>query len=148
MRHIFKQLKKEQVWPFFGCCTADSQTDNDASRHQLYNNGQLVLFSNACIFLNGIVCTSIYESLPDGWGWRVVGWQSRREIPDDDSGDDCREYCSNHHCVLGLYNCLLNYELLFEISTTGHHKLVRYMGFKSGNLHGVRTCSIQVSLIR
>ena len=22
-----KQWKKEQVWPFFGCCTTDSQTD-------------------------------------------------------------------------------------------------------------------------
>ena len=38
-----KHWKKEQVWPFFGYCTADSQTDA-----QLYNNGSLVLFSTAC----------------------------------------------------------------------------------------------------
>ena len=37
-----KQWKKEQVWPFFCCCTADSQTDT--GRHQLYNNGSLVIF--------------------------------------------------------------------------------------------------------
>ena len=38
--------KKEQVWPFCCCCcAADSQTD--AGRHQLYNNGPLVLFSTA-----------------------------------------------------------------------------------------------------
>ena len=30
-----KQRKKEQVWPFSGCCKADSQTD--AGRYQLYN---------------------------------------------------------------------------------------------------------------
>ena len=42
-----KQRKKEQVWQFFGCCTADSQTD--AGRYQLmYNNGLHVLFSIAC----------------------------------------------------------------------------------------------------
>ena len=40
-----KQWKKEQVWPFFGCYTADSQTAAD--RHQLYNNGSLVIFSIA-----------------------------------------------------------------------------------------------------
>ena len=40
-----KQWKKEQVWPFLGCCTADSQTET--GRHQLYNNGSLVLFSTA-----------------------------------------------------------------------------------------------------
>ena len=33
--------------PFFGCCTADSQTD--VGRHQLYNNGSLVLFSTPWI---------------------------------------------------------------------------------------------------
>ena len=42
---MFKQWKKEQVWPYFGYCTADSQTD--AARHQLYNNGSLVLFYTA-----------------------------------------------------------------------------------------------------
>ena len=41
-----KQEKKEQVSPpFFGCCRADSQTDT--GRHQLYNNGSLVLFFSA-----------------------------------------------------------------------------------------------------
>ena len=35
-RIVTKQWKKEQVWPFFGCCTSDSQTDE--GRHQLYNN--------------------------------------------------------------------------------------------------------------
>ena len=40
-----KQWKKEQVWPCFGCCTADSQTYT--GRHQLYNNDSLVLFSIA-----------------------------------------------------------------------------------------------------
>ena len=40
-----KQWKKEQVWQFFGCCTADSQTDT--GRNQLYNNGSPVLFSTA-----------------------------------------------------------------------------------------------------
>ena len=43
--NIIKQWKKEQVLPYFGCCTADSQTD--AGRQQLYNNGLLVLFSIA-----------------------------------------------------------------------------------------------------
>ena len=33
------------AWPFFGYCTADSQTD--AGIHQLYNNGSHVLFSTA-----------------------------------------------------------------------------------------------------
>ena len=42
---VSKQWKKEQVWPFFGCCTADSQTD--AGKHQLYNNGSLNFFSTA-----------------------------------------------------------------------------------------------------
>jgi len=32
----------EKFGNFFGCFTADSQTD--AGRHQLYNNGSLVLF--------------------------------------------------------------------------------------------------------
>ena len=45
-RPTTKQWKKEQVWPFFGCCTADSQTE--AGRYQLYNNGSLVRFSTAC----------------------------------------------------------------------------------------------------
>ena len=40
-----KQWKKEQVWPFFDLCIADSQTD--AGRYQLYNNGSIVLFSSA-----------------------------------------------------------------------------------------------------
>ena len=40
-----KQWKKEQVWPFFGCFTADSQADT--GRHQLYNNGSFVLFFTA-----------------------------------------------------------------------------------------------------
>ena len=40
-----KQWKKERVWPFFGYCTADSETD--AGRHHLYNNSSLVLFSTA-----------------------------------------------------------------------------------------------------
>ena len=31
-----KQWKKEQVWPFSGFCTADSQ--NDSGRQQLYSN--------------------------------------------------------------------------------------------------------------
>ena len=44
-----KQWKKEQVWPFFGCCTADSQTD--AGRNQLYNNDSLVLFSTAPLLM-------------------------------------------------------------------------------------------------
>ena len=48
---MFKQWKKGQVWPSFVCCTADSQTD--AGRHQLYNNnGSLVLFSSACLWLS------------------------------------------------------------------------------------------------
>ena len=34
---LSKQWKKEQVLPFFGCCTGDSQSD--ASRHQLYRLG-------------------------------------------------------------------------------------------------------------
>ena len=37
-----EQWTNEQVWPFFGCCTAGSQTD--AGRHQLYNNDSLVFF--------------------------------------------------------------------------------------------------------
>ena len=37
--------KKEHVWQFFGFCTADSQTDT--GRHQLYNDGSLVIFSTA-----------------------------------------------------------------------------------------------------
>ena len=32
---IFKQWRKEHVWKFLGCCTADLQTDT--GRHQLYN---------------------------------------------------------------------------------------------------------------
>ena len=40
-----KQWKKGQVWPFFGCCAADSQTD--AGRHQLYDTSSLVLLSTA-----------------------------------------------------------------------------------------------------
>ena len=40
-----KQWTKGQVWPYFGCCTADSQTD--WGRNQLYNNCSLFLFSNA-----------------------------------------------------------------------------------------------------
>ena len=40
------QWKKEQVLAFFGCCTADSQTDT--GRHQLNNNGSLVIFYTAC----------------------------------------------------------------------------------------------------
>ena len=40
---ISKQWKKEQVRPFFGCCTADSQT----GIHQLYNDGSLGTFSTA-----------------------------------------------------------------------------------------------------
>ena len=43
---IIKQWKKEPVWPFFCCYTADSLTDT--GRHQLYNNGSLILFSTAC----------------------------------------------------------------------------------------------------
>ena len=43
-----KQWKKEQVLPFFGCCTADSQTD--PGRHQLHNNGSLVYFSTPWSF--------------------------------------------------------------------------------------------------
>ena len=46
---IAKQWKKEQVWPFVGCCTAYSQTD--AGIHQLYNNSSLVLFSTVCSLL-------------------------------------------------------------------------------------------------
>ena len=34
--------KKELVWPLFGCCTSDSQTD--AWRHQLNNNGSSLFF--------------------------------------------------------------------------------------------------------
>ena len=51
---LYKQWKKDQVWPFFGCCTADSPTDK--SRHQPYNNGSLVLFSAA-------------------WWWCVTFWK-------------------------------------------------------------------------
>ena len=36
---MYKQWKKEQVLPFIGGCTADSQTDT--GRLQLYNNGPL-----------------------------------------------------------------------------------------------------------
>ena len=36
-------VEKAQVRPFYGCCTADSQTDT--GRHQLYNNSSLVHFS-------------------------------------------------------------------------------------------------------
>ena len=42
---IIKQWKIEQVWPYFSCCTADSQID--AGKHQLHNNGSLFL-STAC----------------------------------------------------------------------------------------------------
>ena len=37
--------KNKQIWPLFGFCTADSQTDT--GRHQLYINGLLVLYSTA-----------------------------------------------------------------------------------------------------
>ena len=40
--YTFTSSGKKQVLPFFGCCTADSQTD--AGRHQLFINGSLVLF--------------------------------------------------------------------------------------------------------
>ena len=42
---LVQSVEKEQVWPFFGCCTAYSQTDT--GRHQVYNNDSLVLFSTA-----------------------------------------------------------------------------------------------------
>ena len=41
-RQLVEQWKKEQVWPFLGCCTADTKTD--VGRHQLFNNGLLVFF--------------------------------------------------------------------------------------------------------
>ena len=47
--YVPKEWKNEQVWLFFGCWSADSQTDT--GRHQLYNNGSLVLFSTACTYL-------------------------------------------------------------------------------------------------
>ena len=44
-----KHWKKEQVWPFCCCRTADSQIDaGHPGRHQLHNNGSLVLVSTAC----------------------------------------------------------------------------------------------------
>ena len=49
---ISKKWKKTSL-ASFGCCTADSQTD--AGRHQLYNNGSLVLFSTAWSFVNRMV---------------------------------------------------------------------------------------------
>ena len=52
-----KQWKKEQVWPFFCCCKADSHTD--AGRHQLYTNGPLVLFFPLLAYVVG-----------DGGRWR------------------------------------------------------------------------------
>ena len=48
--------------PFFGCCTADSQTD--AGRHQLNNNGSLVLFSTAC-FLCIFLCQNLRRSFAE-----------------------------------------------------------------------------------
>ena len=39
--------EKNQFGHFCCCCTADSQTG--AGRHQLYNNGSLVLHSTACL---------------------------------------------------------------------------------------------------
>ena len=40
---VLQAVEKKNM--FVGCCTADSQTDT--GRHQLYNNGSLVLFSTA-----------------------------------------------------------------------------------------------------
>ena len=45
--------------PFIGCCTADSQTD--AGRHQLYNNGSLVLFFHCLHVTTCITCMAIYH---------------------------------------------------------------------------------------
>jgi len=68
--------EKEQVWPFFGCCTADSQTD--AGRHQLYNNGSLVLFSIAWllyVWLNKRVHARSTRGLPRAWPCTcVINW--------------------------------------------------------------------------
>ena len=54
--------KKNKFDKFFGCCTADSQTD--AGRHQLYDNGSLVLFSTACFWVSSLLpCPSLPTSL-------------------------------------------------------------------------------------
>ena len=56
--------KKEQFWPIFGCCTADSQTDT--GRHQLYNNGSHVLFSTAWKWSQIKQKLSIFSNLVNG----------------------------------------------------------------------------------
>ena len=64
-----KQWKKKPVWPFFGCYSADSQTD--AGIHQLYNNGSLGVFplldeyESRC--LKGLtVDTALFQIIPRG----------------------------------------------------------------------------------
>ena len=52
LSYSWKQCKKEPVWPFFCCCTADLQTDS--GRHQLYNNQRLACsFFHCCLILTG-----------------------------------------------------------------------------------------------
>ena len=61
---FIKQWNKEQVMPFFGCCTADSQTNK--VRHQLYNNGSLVLFSTVWSWLKAAEITKTFSEHFDG----------------------------------------------------------------------------------
>ena len=46
-KHLSCSLSSSGKKNKFGYCTADSQIDAD--RHQMYNNGTLVLFSTACV---------------------------------------------------------------------------------------------------
>ena len=71
--YTFTSNGKKQVLPFFGCCTADSQTD--AGRYQLFNNGSLVLFSTACKHKMGV-----RTATSQGWGGPALQYrQSRAE---------------------------------------------------------------------
>ena len=96
---ISNQWKKEQVWPFFGCCTADSQTD--AGRHQLYNNGLLVLFFH-CLWISTADHIVLEQWIAYQRGrpramwcdWRTGGivvascWENSEIIS---------QFCMNHH---------------------------------------------------
>ena len=66
-------MEKKQVRPFFGCCAADSQPD--AGRYQMFNNGSLVLFFTACKHKMGV-----RTATSQGWGGPAVQYrQSRAE---------------------------------------------------------------------